>query len=133
MSEIVDKLEKLHLFRNATRRDLERLTSLCQVIVFRSGQTIFPQGAEAQNAMILVVGRLEVSIRTSTSHRHLGEIHPGEIFGELAILDGEARSANALAQEKCKLILINREEFLDILHTIRFQTERNNLKRESKK
>ena len=45
----------------------------------------------------------------------LALLGPGEIFGELAILDGEARSANALAQENCKLILINREEFLDIL------------------
>ena len=77
MAEIVDKLEKLHLFRNATRRDLERLSSLCQVIVFRAGQTIFPQGAEAQNAMILVSGRLEVSIRTGRQHqirRHLNEV-----------------------------------------------------------
>ena len=40
---------------------------------------------------------------------------PGEIFGELAILDGEARSANALAQENCNLLAINKEDFLDIL------------------
>ena len=45
----------------------------------------------------------------------LALLGPGEIFGELAILDGEARSANALAQENCELVLINREEFLDIL------------------
>jgi CRP/FNR family transcriptional regulator/CRP/FNR family cyclic AMP-dependent transcriptional regulator len=42
----------------------------------------------------------------------LGE---GEIFGEMAILDGEARSANALAQEDCELVAINSEEFLAVL------------------
>ena len=37
------------------------------------------------------------------------------MFGELAVLDGEARSANALAQENCELFAINKEDFLDIL------------------
>jgi CRP-like cAMP-binding protein len=45
----------------------------------------------------------------------LALLGPGEMFGELAVLDGEARSANALAQENCELLAINREDFLDIL------------------
>ena len=42
----------------------------------------------------------------------LSLLGPGEIFGEMAILDGEARSANALAQENCELIAIQKSEFL---------------------
>ena len=38
-----------------------------------------------------------------------------EIFGEMAIIDGEARSANALAQEDCKLVAISSEDFISIL------------------
>ena len=45
----------------------------------------------------------------------LALLGPGEIFGELAILDGEARSANALAQENCQLLAINKQDFLEIL------------------
>ncbi len=45
----------------------------------------------------------------------LALLGPGEIFGELAILDGEARSANALAQENCQLLAINKGDFLEIL------------------
>ena len=45
----------------------------------------------------------------------LALLGPGEIFGELAILDGEARSANALAQENCELVAIQRSEFLNLL------------------
>jgi CRP/FNR family transcriptional regulator/CRP/FNR family cyclic AMP-dependent transcriptional regulator len=45
----------------------------------------------------------------------LSLLGPGEIFGEMAILDGEARSANALAQEDCELIAIQRSEFLRLL------------------
>ena len=42
----------------------------------------------------------------------LGE---GEIFGEMAIIDGEARSANALAQESCELLAIQRNDFIALL------------------
>ena len=39
----------------------------------------------------------------------------GELFGELAVLDGEARSANALAQEQCTLLAFPKGEFLNLL------------------
>ena len=42
----------------------------------------------------------------------------GDFFGEMAILDGNFRSANALAQEKCELITINKEDFLDLLKNL---------------
>ena len=41
----------------------------------------------------------------------------GEVFGEMAILDGESRSANALSQENCEVVTINREDFLNLLKT----------------
>ena len=107
MSNIVDQLERLHLFRNVQRKDLERLVMLCQVIHFPTGQTIFPQGADAQNAMILVSGKLEVSIRTNVSHRHLGEIHPGEIFGEQGLFhSGGSRNATVIANKDSACLLV---------------------------
>jgi len=107
MLNIVDQLERLHLFRNVQRKDLERLATLCQVIRFPAGQTIFPQGADAQNAMILVSGRLEVSVRTSNSHRHLGEIHPGEIFGEQGLFHSNGkRNATVIANKDSSCLLV---------------------------
>jgi CRP-like cAMP-binding protein len=107
MINIVDRLEQLHLFRNVQRRDLERLATLCQVINFPSGQTIYPQGADAQNAMILVVGKLEVSVRTNTSHRHLGEIHPGEIFGEQGLFHSNGkRNATVMANKDSSCLIV---------------------------
>ena len=41
-----------------------------------------------------------------------------EIFGELAILDGEVRSANALAQETCELLCLTSDVFLSFLENI---------------
>ena len=47
----------------------------------------------------------------------LAMLGSGEVFGEMAILDGESRSANALSQENCEVVTINREDFLDLLKT----------------
>ena len=107
MTNIVDRLQNLHLFRNVQRRDLERLATLCQVINFPAGQTIYPQGADAQNAMILVVGKLEVSVRTNTKHRHLGEIHPGEIFGEQGLFHSNGkRNATVMANKDSSCLIV---------------------------
>ena len=107
MANIVDQLERLHLFRNVQRKDLERLVTLCQVIKFPAGQTIFPQGGDAQNAMILVQGKLEVSVRTNSSHRHLGEIHPGEIFGEQGLFHSNGkRNATVMANKDSACLIV---------------------------
>ena len=47
----------------------------------------------------------------------LALLGPGEIFGEMAIIDGESRSANALAQENCILLAFPQNEFIKILRT----------------
>ena len=47
----------------------------------------------------------------------LALLGPGEIFGEMAIIDGESRSANALAQENCTLLAFPQNEFIKILKT----------------
>jgi CRP/FNR family transcriptional regulator, cyclic AMP receptor protein len=42
-------------------------------------------------------------------------VHPGEIFGEIAMLDGEERTAIATAMEDCELLVLNRRDFMPLL------------------
>jgi CRP-like cAMP-binding protein len=107
MLNIVDQLQELHLFRNVERKDLEKLVMLCQVINFPVGQTIYAQGSDAKDAMILLSGRLEVSVRTPISHRHLGDIHPGEIFGEQGLFHSDgSRNATVIANQDSFCLLV---------------------------
>lgn len=99
MSTIINQLEKLRLFKDAPKKDLEHLVKLCQVQQFKPGQIIFAQGSEANCAMILVSGLLEASIQTGTANRILGEVHPGEIFGEQGMFhSGGTRNAQIKAK-----------------------------------
>ena len=98
MSEVVEKLSKMHLFKRVSLNDLENLVESCETNHYRIGEVICKQGERALNAMILVSGRLEASVRSDSTIRHVGEIHPGEIFGEQGLFHSKGkRNATVIA------------------------------------
>ena len=90
----------------------------------------FSERKYPKNSMIILeeeFGDIEFIIRSGTvkitrvndegKEVILSLLGPGEIFGEMAIIDGESRSANALAQENCILLAFPQNEFIKILRT----------------
>src|ERR1700751_21853 len=83
---------------------------------FRRGQTIFQRGDNGSSLMAVLRGRGRIS--SGSSHRKevpRNVISPGEIFGELALLDGEPRSADATSIEDTTLLVVERRHFLPFL------------------
>ena len=109
-STVVKQLQNLHLFRNVSAKDLTKLTQMCQILEFRPRQVIFAQNAPADHAMILVSGKLDVCIMTGQTERHLGNILPGEIFGESGLFhSGGTRSAMVRANKDSICLLVTPE------------------------
>ena len=107
MSLIIDHLSNMHLFRAVNRRELTNLVRLCEPKKYQVGQTVFIQDSEAQNAMLLISGKLEVSVRTQNTIRHVGEIHPGEIFGEQGLFHSNGtRNATVIANKNSVCLTI---------------------------
>jgi CRP-like cAMP-binding protein len=105
--QIVEKLQKMHLFRNVRIDDLERLVTSCEIIRYSIAQSICNQGDQATNALILIDGKLEVSIRTENTVRHVGEIFPGEIFGEQGLFHSKGvRSATVMANKPSTCLIL---------------------------
>ena len=108
--QIVEKLQKMHLFRNVRVDDLERLVESCEIIHYSIAQSICNQGDQATNALILIDGKLEVSIRTENTVRHVGEIYPGEIFGEQGLFHSKGiRSATVMANKPSTCLVLTPE------------------------
>jgi hypothetical protein len=78
--------------------------------VYPAGAQIFHEGELGDFAFIIERGEIEISVGTGDMKEVLAIIGPGELFGELAALDGFARSANAVARTECELILISQEQ-----------------------
>jgi CRP/FNR family cyclic AMP-dependent transcriptional regulator len=79
----------------------------------RRGQTVFQKGDEGSYLVAVLTGRMRISA-TSPEGREvtLNMIDAGEVFGEIALLDGKPRSADATAIEDSHLMMVERRQFL---------------------
>jgi CRP-like cAMP-binding protein len=80
------------------------------------GQTIFQRGDNGSALMAVLRGRVRISsISGEGKEVTLNVINPGEIFGEIALLDGQPRSADASAIEDTLLLVVERRHFVPFL------------------
>lgn len=89
-----------------------------QSILCDRGQKIIKQGTPAFEAYYMEEGRAEVVAEEDGEKIVLSEIGPGEIFGEMGIIDQEPRSASVVALEKCKLTVISKEDLLSRIDNV---------------
>src|SRR5262249_33605464 len=73
------------------------------------GTTLFRQGDPAQDAFILVTGRLGVFLDSATGMRLIAQIAPGELVGEIALISGAPRSATVVALRDSEVVRIPRQ------------------------
>lgn len=95
-------------------------SALCRIMLlkkFSQGETIVREDDdEGQTFFVIISGRVHVAVITSEGKSAiLATLKPGDFFGEMAILDGEPRSASVIASEDCTLLMLYRKMFLDIL------------------
>ncbi|HEY7696970.1 MAG TPA: cyclic nucleotide-binding domain-containing protein, partial [Vicinamibacteria bacterium] len=64
---------------------------------FRQGEVIFRERDRASEAFVIESGRVEISTDVGSERKVLAVLGPGEMFGEMAALDGTERSATAVA------------------------------------
>lgn len=81
----------------------------------RAGDIIFRDGDAGDCAYLIESGEVVVLKSIQGEDSVVATFGEGEIFGEMAILDGAPRSATAKASQECKLIVIHRDQFFDQL------------------
>jgi CRP/FNR family transcriptional regulator, cyclic AMP receptor protein len=80
---------------------------------YAKGEAIFRQGDPGAALCIVESGRVKIALGSAEGKEFVLELMgPGDVFGELALLDGQARSADAVAAEETTLLLLPREAFL---------------------
>lgn len=76
-----------------------------------AGDKVFSQGDEGDAAYIVHKGRIKLFHHHDGQRIEVGEVAAGEIFGEMAVLDGGKRSASAVAMEDCLLARVPQRVF----------------------
>ena len=84
----------------------------------RRGQTIVQKGDEGTSMMAVLRGRVRISAMSAEGKEFtLNVINPGDVFGELSLLDGKPRSADAVAMEETVLLVLERRVLLPFLQS----------------
>ncbi|HTV88124.1 MAG TPA: Crp/Fnr family transcriptional regulator [Stellaceae bacterium] len=109
-------LERGTLFKALDEQERTDLAAHAQPRSFAAGEPIFHVGDPGQSMMGVVVGTVRISLPTPKGREViLSDLPAGELFGEIALLDGMSRSANATALTKCELLVLERRDVLPFL------------------
>jgi CRP/FNR family transcriptional regulator, cyclic AMP receptor protein len=104
------------LFTAMRPEELDRMLAMASERAVRRGQTIFLKGDPGSSMMAVLKGSVRISTGSPDGKEiTLNIIRTGEVFGEIALLDGRPRSADATAIEDCYLLVIERRHFLPFL------------------
>jgi CRP/FNR family transcriptional regulator, cyclic AMP receptor protein len=114
-----DKLSLLRshpLFRDLPSAVIERLGSYMKTRRVARGTAIFAKGDPGTGLMGVLAGSVKVSVASAEGKDIvLNVFREGEVFGEIALLDGRPRTADAIAMSDCELIVIERRDFVPFL------------------
>jgi len=84
---------------------------------FEPGQIIFREGEESTDAYFVLSGKVLIRVRTPQGACTLAELGPGEVFGEMGMIEDAPRSATAEAAEATELEVINEQDFAQSITT----------------
>ena len=113
----IELLQSVALFWDLSEEELGYISEKMIARHYESGKFIFLEESEGEQCFFVVQGSVKVT-RLSKDGREviLAMLNEGEFFGEMALLDGESRSANVIALEETEVLTLNREDFLVVLH-----------------
>jgi signal transduction histidine kinase len=110
----VASLETIPLLRHLNPAELQALRSIAQENHFADGHEIFREGAPGDGVYFVQSGSVEISAGTG-ARRVFSRLGPGEIFGEMAIIEHRPRSATASAAGATEVIFLPRGELLPFI------------------
>jgi len=114
----LDFLSSVSIFSDLSNSELINIQSLCKTRKYPKNSMIILEEEMGDVVFIVMIGTVKITrVNDEGKEVILAMLGSGEVFGEMAILDGESRSANALAQENSEVVTINREDFLNIIKT----------------
>lgn len=104
-------LDRLPLFARLNERQRLGIMSFAEVHAFPAGHVVVREGEQGDGMYVVLEGKLDIT-RGATS---LGELGPGEQFGEMALIRANPRSATITTLVDSELVLLRRDDFFDFV------------------
>ena len=116
VSERAAQLRRTALFKALDEAELEALARIARGRAFAEGAVIFRKGDAASGLYVVVRGRVKISSGSRDGREIvLNLLGPGEVFGEVALIDGGERTAEAAACEPVRVLVFDRGPLIALL------------------
>jgi len=114
----VAALRSVPLFASLDSKATAELGKYLTIHDYPKSATIFRNGDPGDAMYLIDIGKVRISITDADGHVvTLAELGPGDFFGDMAMLDGQGRSANATATENARLAKLTRDDFLSFMRS----------------
>ncbi len=112
----LDQLRRIDLFSGLKPQALEFIARIAIEESFPVGTKLFRHGDPGDRLYVILDGRVRISRDvTGMGEEALAVLGPGQVFGEMALLDEAPRSADAIVHERCRVLTIPKDAFDDLL------------------
>lgn len=104
------------MFGQLSEEERERLVTYMRIARHPARTTLFEKGDPGSNMMLVQRGRVKICTRSDDGKEVIFNlVKPGELFGEIALLDGAPRTASAVTLDPCELLVLDRRDFIPFL------------------
>jgi CRP-like cAMP-binding protein len=103
------------LFKGLKEPELIYLADFFQSREIESGKTVFVENMPGEALYLIRSGKVQVSMmQHEADEQNLVSLNPGDVFGELAVIDGNLRVTSARVAERAQLYSLSRKDFLKL-------------------
>ena len=114
----LEALRAVPLFASLDDTAARHLRSLLLVRNVKSDSAIFHTGDAGDSLCLIELGRVRISMTDELDKRIiLAELAEGDFFGEIALIDGQPRTADATATEDARIAVLSRDDFLGFVRS----------------
>lgn len=115
-SALLQQLAGLSLFAELSPRELKIVGALVHPRRMLAGEVVFDEGEEGQAIYFIFSGKVMICHQGEVEHP-IAVLEAGNVFGELALIDGGPRSAQARAVSDCELGVMFRGDFFNLMES----------------
>ncbi len=110
----LESLKQVPLFSACTKKEWEKVARASDEITMTAGTLIVDQGQTGREAFVVLDGEIEVK----RNNRKVATLGAGSVLGELSLLDHGPRTATAICETECTLLVIEQRRFLGVLDDV---------------
>lgn len=117
MTDRLEQLKGIQLFSGLKLPALELVARIASEETHKKNSKIFRHGDPGEKLYLILEGKVRISREVpGMGEEALAVLGPGQIFGEMALLDESPRSADANVHENCRVLAVPRDGFDDLLY-----------------